>query len=759
MSSLRAVTDYGQSLWLNYVRRALIESGELRRMLDEGVRGIKNSPSVIEKAITCSSDYNSIIERLTSEGKQGVALFEALLIDDTQRASDILHPIFSESEESDGFVTLPLNPELAHNAVSLIAEGKRLGGTCSVVNRSNIMLEVPATPAGIVAVRALIADGCNLCVTHIFSLSTYEQVVEASLLGMTDFLDTHSVWRLTPASVASVMLAAVDRDADEALEQLGRVDLQGKAGVALAKVLYARSRELFSGERWRQLASKGAKEQRLLWMDTVPRRFDVPDTYYADALIGPNTVHALSPPTLHAFRHHGSAAATLTQDVDRAHDHMQALTELGIDIEAKAQKPQERGLLEDTKTFHRLLRGIGQKRSNLEEGWRRLTITAGEHHAAVEHGLSMLCDEHIMCRIWEEDSSLWNDSDSVQGQFAWLHVLDTMEVNVSRLQRAVQAARTAGFNQAVIFAAGGAARVARLFPDTFGQLPYIPGVVAYTPGPYLPATVLEMDGSPFPWNRLAEFDPNDTLFVISNKSMAGEMLPVFHELCPWVRGVVGEESAGDHFVAITDPQSPLAQTAQDFHFRDCFIDHPGIHNGYAALSYSGLLPAALTGADLKQLLRRAAEMACNASGCNCPLRGDNVAAQLGNALGVLAQRGHNRVTFISSPFLESFGSWAEALVAERLAGDGIQVVSGDPILAPEEYGRDRLFIFTHMERDETHQETERALRDAGHPVASLRLADPYDIGGLLFTWQMAVTVAAYHLRRARSTATRHLATA
>lgn len=758
MSNLRAVTDYGQSLWLNYLRRALIESGELRQMLNEGICGVKNTPSVVEKAITCSSDYNSLIERLTSEGKQGAALYEALLIDDAQRTADILHPIFSETEESDGFVTLPLNPELAHNAVSLIAEGKRLGGTCSVVNRSNIMLEVPATPAGIVALRALIADGCNVCVTHIFSLATYEQVVETYLLGMTDFLDTHSVWRLTPASVASVMLAAVDRDVDEALEQLGRLDLQAKAGVALAKLLYARSRELYGGERWQRLAQKGAKEQRLLWIDTVPRRFDLPDTYYADALIGPNTVHALAPATLHAFRRHGSVAETLTQDLTRAQEHMQALKELGIDIEATAQKPQERTLFEDAKTFQLLLSGVGQKRTTLEEGWRRLTITAGEHEAAVEHGLTMLCDEHVMCRIWEEDSSLWNHSDGPPGQFAWLHVLDTMEVNVNRLQRAVQAARTAGFNQAVIFAAGGAARVARLFSDTFGQLPYIPGVVPYTPGAHLPATVLESDGPRFPWEKLAEFDPNDTLFVLSDKSVTGEMLPVFYELSPWVTGVVGKENAGDHFVAITEPKSPLAQRAQEFRFRDCFIDHPGIHDGFAALSYSGLLPAALTGADLKQLLRRAAQMACNASGCNCPLRGDNVAAQLGNALGVLAQRGHH-LTFISSPFLESFGSWAEALVAERLAGDGIQVASGDPILATEEYGRDRLFIFTHMERDETHQEAERALRDAGHPVASLHLADPYDIGGLLFTWQMAVTVAAYHLRRAPSAVVRHLATA
>lgn len=750
MSSLRAVTELGQSLWLNYLRRALIESGELRRMFDEGIRGITVTPSVIEKAITCSNDYDVLLERLGTREKRGPAVHEALLIDDVQRAADILHPVFSESEHTDGFVTLPLNPELAHNAVSMVAEGTRLGGICAAVNRANIMIEIPATLAGIRAVRELIGDGCNVHVTHIFSMNTYEQVAEAYLQGMAEFLETHSVWRLTPASVASVPLGTIDWGVDQALDRLGRPELKGKAGIALAKGLYARSREIFSGQQWRHLADRGAKVQRLLWIDTVPRRFDLPDTFYVDALIGPNTVHALSPATLHAFRDHGTVAPTLTQGVAGARAHLQALKELGIDVEANAQKPQERRLREDARTFQLLVKSVIRKRDDLEEAWQRLEIVPGRHEAAVDRGLAALCDKRVMCRIWEHDASVWNGGDgTTSGQFGWLHVLEPMEANAARLQQAVQTARARGYREAVILAGGGAARVAELFAQTFGQLPHIPGVLAYTPGPHLRLTVLDVSDGEVPWQAVEDHTLADTLFVLSDKSATAEMLPVFQELHRWVGAAVGKDRAGDHFIAIANPGSPLAEAAERYHFRGCFLDHPDIHDGFAALSYSGLFPAALTGAELDHLLDRAARMACNASGCNCPVRGDNVAAQLGTILGVLAGRGHRRPTFITSPFLDSFAAWAEALLTRHLAGDedDLQPVTSERVMAPEDYGADRLFIFIQMEGDETHQQAVRALQTAGHPLVILHVKEPYELGGLLFTWQMAVAVAAYHLRR------------
>lgn len=762
MSNIHAVADLGQSLWLNYLRRALIDSGELRRMIDAGIRGITLTPSVVEKAIISSSDYDDFLDHLLAHEQRGAIPHETLLVDDVQRAADIFYPIFDQSEHTDGFVTLPLNPELAHNAISLVAEATRLGGICAVVNRTNIMIEIPATPAGIQALRVLIADGCNVRVTHIFSLKTYEEVAEAYLSGMESFLETHSVWRLTPSSLASVPVGAVDWEVDQALDLLGRPDLQGKAGVALAKVLYARSREIFGGKRWHRLAQSGAREQRLLWFDTVPKRFEYPDTFYVESLIGSNTVHALSPATLHAFHDHGVVAPTLTQGIAEAQGHLQALKDVGVDIEANWQKPQERRVREDVHTFQLLAKNVLRKRDELEDARQRLEIVAGKHEDAFGRSLSALCDEHAMCRIWEHDTSLWPSAESPV-PFNWLHVLEPMQANAARLQRVVQSARADGLRQAIVLASGGALDVARMFAETFGQLPYIPGVLAYTPHPHLHLTVMDAGDSARQRMHLAKRINRNTLIVLSDKSPSKPLLPVFHELYPRVAKAVGRENAGDHFMAIADRGSALASAAQKYHFRDCFLDDPGIHNGFAALSYSGLLPAALTGAELDRLLEHAAQMACNASGCNCPLRGDNVAAQMGVALGVFASRGHHRLTFVASPFLASVALWAQTLVTDHLGTNGAHIhpVRGEPLMAPEDHDDDRTFFVMQMEGDATHAQFVQAVREAGHPLIIMHVKDPYELGGLLFTWQMAVTVAAYHLnlKRDRRAAGPYLETA
>lgn len=749
MTTLQAVHDLGQSIWLNYLRRALIESGELRRVLAAGVRGVTITPSVVERAVTSSSDYDTLLERLISNEKYGGALYEALLIDDVQRAADILYPTYDASEHVDGFVTLPLNAELAHNAVSMAAEGTRLGGICAAVNRTNIMIEVPATVAGIRALRALIADGCNVRVTHIFSLSTYEDVTEAYLSGLEQFLETHSVWRLTPSSLASVPLGAIDWEIDRRLELLGRRDLQGKAAVALAKVLYARSREIYGSSRWLRLQRRGAKEQRLLWINSASRRFDRADTYYVDALIGPQTVHSLSPATFHAFRDHGTAAPTLTEGLEEARAHLQSLKALGIEIEAEAQTPLERRLQVDTEIFHRRVRSAISKRDQMDSLQQRFEIFPGTHAKEIEGALKLMCDEHVMCRIWEHDATVWQGARPDATALDWLHTIEPMQANVERMQKVVQDACNSGYREAVILAGGGAARVARLFAQTFGQLPYIPGVLSYTPAPHLKLTIVDTSAGSLSRDVLANYPVASTLFVLSDKSETTNLLPVFREVYAHVAAEVGKERAGDHFIVITDHGSPLAVAATRHGFRYCFLDHPALHDGYAALSYTGIFPAALAGVDLNCLVERAALMASNASGCNCPVQGDNIAAQLGTVIGVMAKAGHRHISLITSPFLEPICDWIQGFVAETLGakGEGLEVSCYKPehMNAGGTDEPQRLFVVMKMANDETHSQLLKEMQVAGRAVTSLHLNDPDELAGLLFTWQMAVAVAGYHL--------------
>ena len=198
MSNLIAIQDLGQSVWLNYLRRAFIESGELREALDDGITGITSSPAIFAKAITDSADYDEFLQELVAQGMSIKKIYQALVADDLQRAADVLHPIFELSEGRDGYVTVELNPALAHDAVGTIAEARHL---LALINRANVMIEIPATPAGISAIETLTGDGVNVNVTHIFALDTYEKVARAYIKGIEDYISTHSVWRQTPASV------------------------------------------------------------------------------------------------------------------------------------------------------------------------------------------------------------------------------------------------------------------------------------------------------------------------------------------------------------------------------------------------------------------------------------------------------------------------------------------------------------------------------------------------------------------------------
>jgi transaldolase len=242
MANLYTINDHGQSLWLNYLRRAFIDSGELRDVLEAGISGITSTPVIFEKAITYSSDYDRLLSQLLGQGMPVMDIYQALVVDDIQRAADILMPIFELTGGKDGYVTMELNPALAFDSVGTIAEARHV---LAQVNRPNVMIEIPATQAGVTAIEALTRDGVNVNATHIFSLTTYDLVAEAYVKGLRDYIASHSVWRQTPASVASFSISRIDEMVDRQLLAIGRRDLLGQAAIALAKAIYLKFCERF----------------------------------------------------------------------------------------------------------------------------------------------------------------------------------------------------------------------------------------------------------------------------------------------------------------------------------------------------------------------------------------------------------------------------------------------------------------------------------------------------------------------------------
>lgn len=366
MTKLHELASLGQAVWLDYIRRSIITSGELQELVDQGMRGVTSNPSIFENAIAGSTDYDEVMNVLVGEGKSVEQIYEAIAIDDIRGAADILCSLYDKSNATDGYVSLEVNPTLAYDTEATIAEARRLLDT---VERPNVMIKVPATPAGVPAIETLISEGVNVNVTLIFSLGQYEAVTAAYIAGL-EKLATSGGEVGKVASVASFFISRVDSAVDAALQSIGNTDLQGKIGIDNAKIAYARFREVFHGEFWQSLAALGARVQRPLWASTGTKNPAYPDTLYVDGLIGPDTVNTVPPATLKAFLDHGHVVQTIDHDVDIARARLAKLAELGIDLDAITEKLQDEGVLAFAKSFKELITSIAEKRQKLLGDWQ-----------------------------------------------------------------------------------------------------------------------------------------------------------------------------------------------------------------------------------------------------------------------------------------------------------------------------------------------------------------------------------------------------
>src|SRR5437660_2873728 len=372
MNLIKALEDHGQAVWLDFLARGFVAKGDLKALIDtDGVKGVTSNPSIFEKAIGSSDEYDGAIGQALKRGDRPVAeLFEHLAVEDIQHAADVLRPVYDHLKGEDGFVSLEVSPYLAMDTRSSIAEAERLWKD---VKRKNLMVKVPATPEGLPAIRHLIGEGININITLLFSQDVYLQVAEAYLSGLEKYLakggDPSHV-----ASVASFFVSRIDAMADKELddriakandptEKERLASLKGKVAVANAKLAYQEYKRLFSGARWEKLAAKGAKPQRLLWASTGTKNKDYSDVLYVEELIGPNTVTTMQPAALESFRDHGKLRDSLEENVEDAQRVLGDLSRAGISLDAVTDKLVEDGVGLFADAADNLLGAVSKKRA------------------------------------------------------------------------------------------------------------------------------------------------------------------------------------------------------------------------------------------------------------------------------------------------------------------------------------------------------------------------------------------------------------
>ena len=741
MTKLHQLAELGQAIWLDYIQREFITSGEMQNLIDQGLRGMTSNPTIFEKAIAGSQDYDKEIIQLAQQGASDMEIYEALAIADIRQAADLLRPVYDASQGADGYVSLEVNPRLANDTQGTLAEARRLW---SHVQRANLMIKIPATKEGLPAITQAIASGINVNVTLIFSLQRYREVIEAYLQGLEARLASNAEMG-NIASVASFFVSRVDSKVDKHLETIIQkaspksaqaTRLLGRAAVNNAKLAYQIFLAEFSSPRFQKLAEQGARLQRPLWASTSTKNPAYSDILYVQELIGKNTVNTLPQNTLQAFLDHGEVLETIENDLERSHRELKALADLGISIEQVTQELEEEGVAAFAKSFDDLLSSIAEKRAALSVRNQPFPTFLGTCQTTVEQALKKLAAENALARIWQQDHTVWKpDPKEIRNRLGWLFVAEEMESHLAQLEALVYAVQQSGYRRAVLLGMGGSSLAPELFARTFGNQPG-----------YLELEVLD---STDPGAVLAQDTKDDythTLFIVSTKSGGTEeTLSFFKYFHQQTMRSLGSANTGEHFIAITDPGSKLVDIANNMEFRSLFLNDPNIGGRYSALSYFGLVPAALAGVDLRRLLRSAMQMT---SACR-PGRSleENPAAWLGVILGSLAREGRDKVTLFLSPRLASFGDWVEQLIAESTGkeGKGILPVVGESIAPPEMYGSDRVFVSLNLAGETVDQAALHHLELAGHPVIRMELADVYDLGGQFFLWELATAIAGYLL--------------
>jgi transaldolase / glucose-6-phosphate isomerase len=726
---LAALTAAGTSVWLDQIRRSLIESGELKRLIeDDSLRGVTSNPAIFEKAILGSEDYDDQIEECAREGMSSVEIYEAIAIEDVGRAADVLRPVWEETGGHDGFVSLEVEADLAHDTEGTLEQARDFWRR---VDRRNLMIKIPGTEEGVPAIEQAIFEGINVNVTLLFSVEAYAEVAEAYIRGMERRHERGEP--LDMRSVASFFVSRVDTEVDKRLEAAGKQELQGTAAIANARAAYRRFKEIFHGERFQSLADAGTAVQRPLWASTGVKNPSYPDTKYVEGLVAPDTVNTMPMPTLLAAAEHAEIEPG-TADRDPSAE-LEALAAAGIDMRDVTDTLLREGIEKFVEPFDKLVESIERTREGIVTG-RPKTIHSSipaELEPPIVERMKVAQAEQVAQRVWRKDEELWGGPGvpEIGNRLGWLTISEPMLEGAPELNAFAEEVCSEGFTDVALLGMGGSSLGPEVIRRSYGPIDGSPRLHVLDSTD--PGAVLALE---------REVELESTLFVVSSKS--GGTVETLSHMKRFYERTGGN---GGQFVAVTDPGSPLVELARERGFRRVFENDPDIGGRYSVLSYFGLVPAALAGVNVEALLHRAqvAEQNCT----SYDLSGSNSGLWLGIVIGELALQGRDKCTFVVSDPISSFGLWVEQLIAESTGkrGKGILPVADEPLGDPDAYGDDRVFAYLRSteEADPDVDAKLEALARAGHPVITMAVHGPSDLGRIFFFAEFAVAVAGWVL--------------
>ena len=734
---------YGQSIWLDYIRRNLLTSGELKKLIDEdGLRGMTSNPAIFEKAIVGSTDYTDLLQSLAQKHDlDAKARYEVLAIRDIQDAADFLRPVYDATKRRDGYVSLEVSPYLARDTNGTLDEARRLW---KAVARENVMIKVPGTAEGIPAFQQLIGEGININVTLLFAQEVYEKVAEAYIAGLEQLSATGGdVSKM--ASVASFFISRIDTLVDSKVNEKlkAKPDAQqeallkgilGKVAIANGKLTYQKYLQIFSGPRWEKLAARGAQTQRVLWASTSTKNPAYRDVIYVEELIGKDTVNTVPPATLDAFREHGRVRESLTENIESAKQTMSDLAKVGISMKEVTDQLTVEGVKLFADAFDKLLEAVEKSTRN------EVSPKVNKQNFKLPPDLASSVKTHIddwrangkVRRLWQRDASLWTNTDEAKW-LGWLGVTEEQTARLRDFRQLAEDVKSAGFTHVLLLGMGGSSLCPEVLKMTFGKLTAFPELHVLDSTD--PAQVKSFE------NRI---DLSRTLFIVSSKSGSTLEPNIFKQyFFERAKEVAGPGKAGSQFIAITDPGSKMEQVARSDHFRHIFHGLASIGGRYSALSDFGVIPASAMGLDVAKFLDRTEDMV-QACASSVPVE-ENPGAVLGVVLGAAHNLGRDKVTIITSPGISDLGAWLEQLLAESTGkdGKGIIPVDREQVGEPEVYGKDRLFVYLRLETaPDAAQDTKvTVLENSGQPVVRISLGDTYDLGQEFFRWEIATAVA------------------
>jgi transaldolase/glucose-6-phosphate isomerase len=736
MNKSKKLHQLDQSIWLDNIDRNLIKNGWLRDQIEkEVIFGLTSNPSIFKNAITNGNGYSMDIQSMSWAGLDTKLIYEHLVIEDIRCVSDLLYPTYEATKQVDGYVSLEVDPIYADHPELTIKEAKRLW---ELVDRKNLMIKVPATLAGIPAIKELTASGMNVNVTLIFSVNRYLEVIDAYYSGLEERIKNNLPISQIH-SVASFFVSRLDVKIESKIAKIiqsGKVNENevqpylGKIGILNALYAYEEFDTSRHIERFKKIAEKGGNIQRPLWASTSTKNANYSDVLYIEGLLLPYTVNTVPPKTLTAFLDHGKCdVVDYLSGKSKFEIIENKLENFGVNFEEVWIELEEEGVSAFLSAQKDLLEAINKQHDYFQR-------SLGGLGAQIEKRLEILKRGNFSTKFFAPDAALWttepSEVDEVLHRLGWIDAPILSRAIIDEADDLLKELKKDGFTHALVLGMGGSS----LAPEVFSKV-FRDGKTSGERG--LDLSILDSTDPIQIDEKIHEIPIEKTLFIISSKSgTTAEVKALLAYFWKLVKEV-DEHSPGEHFIMITDPGTPLEKLGLERNFRRVFNADPNVGGRYSALTAFGIIPAVLAGIDGNRLLDAADHMRIKCSQSS-PIE-KNPGFALGSVIAEAYFNNRDKVTILTDPIYSAFGSWLEQLIAESSgkSGKGILPIDREPIVPAVNYSKDRVFYY--LRNSGKLDGLVDALVDLDHPVIVSYLDDTFNIAAEIYKWEIAIAAA------------------